>query len=247
MLKKRKKTNRSDVWDQEAMFGPSVTFAVSEAYKLLRANVMYSFSSQSGCRVIGVMSSVRGEGKSTTAANLAYTFAEAEKKTLLVEADLRLPTIAEKLGLNAAPGLSDMLVMYEKLGNVLQHCKYSRNMDIITAGRYTPNPSELLGSALMKELFDELKKYYDYIIVDLPPVTAVSDALVISKLLDGAVMVVRRNYVARKDLAEAIRQLKLVDVRILGFAYRGMLSDRAKKYKPARNYYKYGKRNYGSR
>lgn len=240
MLKKRKKLVKSDMWDQDLMFGPKVSFAVSEAYKLLRANVMYSFSSQNSCHVIGVMSSVRGEGKSTTAANLAYAFAEADKKTLLIEADLRLPTIAEKLDLNPMPGLTDMLVMYEKLGNVLQNSKYSTNMDIITAGRFTPNPSELLGSPLMNELFEELKKYYEYIIVDMPPVTAVSDALVISKLLDGAVMVVRRSYVTRKELAEAMRQLKMVDVRLLGFVYRGMSNEKSAKYAKARYYHKKG-------
>lgn len=230
MTKRRKTLMNNDPWDQDLMFGPKVNFAVSEAYKLLRANVMYSFSTHNNCHIIGVMSSVRGEGKSTTAANLAYAFAEADKKTLLIEADLRLPTIAEKLDLNSMPGLTDMLVMYEKLGNVLQRCKYSNNMDIITAGRFTPNPSELLGSPLMKELFDELRKHYEYIVIDLPPVTAVSDALVISKLLDGVVMVVRRNYVTRNELADAMRQLKLVGVRILGFAYRGMSSERGKAY-----------------
>ncbi len=240
MLKKKKKLVRNDVWDQDVMFGPRVSFAVSEAYKLLRANVMYSFSSENSCHIIGVMSSVRGEGKSTTAANLAYAFAEADKKTLLIEADLRLPTIAEKLDLNPMPGLTDMLVMYEKLGNVLQHSKYSTNMDIITAGRFTPNPSELLGSSLMKDLFEELKKYYEYIIVDMPPVTAVSDALVISKLLDGAVMVVRRSYVTRKELADAMRQLKMVGVRLLGFAYRGMSDDKGRKYAKSTYYYKKG-------
>lgn len=241
MFDKKKNQIGADNWNQDLMFGPKVNFAVSEAYKLLRANVMYSFSSQSNCRIIGVMSSVRGEGKSTTACNLAYAFAEADKRTLLIEADLRLPTIAEKLELNPMPGLTDMMVMYEKLGNVLQHCKYTKNMDIITAGRYTPNPSELLGSSLLKDLFDEMSKYYEYIVVDLPPVTAVSDALVISKLLDGVVMVVRNNYVTRKELAEAMRQLKMVGVRILGFAYRGGGLERVNKYNKAY----YSKKSYG--
>ncbi len=241
MLNKRKLPIRSDEWDPELMFGPNVNFAVSEAYKLLRTNVIYSFSSDSNCHVVGVMSSIRGEGKSTTACNLAYALSEADKRTLLIEADLRIPTIAEKLSLRADPGLTDMLVAHEKLGNVLQHSEYSEKMDIITAGCSTPNPSELLGSSLMNELLDELKKYYEYIVLDLPPVTAVSDALVVSKLLDGAVMVVRNNYVTRKELTDAMRQLKMVNVRILGFAYRGAVSsNRSKDYQ--KQYYASDKR-----
>lgn len=231
MINKRKLPLRSDVWDPELMFGPNVNFAVSEAYKLLRTNVIYSFPSDSSCHVVGVMSSIRGEGKSTTACNLAYALAEAEKRTLLIEADLRIPTIAEKLSLRTEPGLTDMLVAHEKLGNALQRCRYSKKFDIITAGCSTPNPSELLGSSLMVELLEELKKYYEFIVLDLPPVTAVSDALVVSKLLDGVIMVVRNNYVKRKELTEAMRQLKMVDVRILGFAYRGTTrTDRSKDY-----------------
>ena len=232
MKNKQKFLDHSDEWNQEMMFGPNVGFAVSESYKLLRANVMYSFSSESRCHVIGVMSSVRGEGKSTTACNLAYALMEAGRKTLLMEGDLRLPSIPKKLGLQQEPGLSELLVMNVRMGDVIQHCELAPKMDVITAGSPTPNPSELLGSNVFKEVMKELISHYEYIVIDLPPVTAVSDALVVSELLDGVVMVVRNNYVTRKDLAEAMRQLKLVDVRILGFAYRGTnQSSYAKKYK----------------
>ena len=238
MANKNKIQGKPDHWDQELMFGSSANFAVSEAYKLLRANVTYSFSSENKCHIIGIVSSVRGEGKSTTACNLAYAMTEAGKRTLLVEGDLRLPTIASKLDLKQAPGLTDLLVMNEKLGNVLQHSKYAPKLDIITAGGTTPNPSELLASTVMKAVMKELSKYYEYIVVDLPPVTAVSDALSISKLLDGVIMVVRGNYVTRRELAEAMRQLKLVNVRILGFAYRGVSEhERNKKYREYKKTY----------
>lgn len=238
MANRRKIQGSPDHWDQELMFGPSASFAVSEAYKLLRANVTYSFSSENKCHIIGIVSSVRGEGKSTTACNLAYAMTEAGKRTLLVEGDLRLPTISAKLELKQAPGLTDLLVMNEKLGNVLQHSKRAPKLDIITAGGTTPNPSELLGSTVMKAVMKELSKYYEYIIVDLPPVTAVSDALSISKLLDGVIMVVRGNYVTRRELAEAMRQLKLVNARILGFAYRGVSEhERNKKYREYKKTY----------
>lgn len=232
------KKRASEHLKRELIFGSDTNFAVSEAYKLLRANVTYSFSSESRCHVIGVVSSVRGEGKSTTACNLAYALMEAGKRTLLVEGDLRLPTITSKLDLGKGPGLTDLLVMNEKLGNVIQHCRYAPKLDIIAAGSPTPNPSELLGSAVMKTVMKELSKYYEYIVVDLPPITAVSDALAIAKLLDGVIMVVRSNFVTRKELAEAMRQLRLVNVRILGFAYRGMSeNDRSKKYREDKKHY----------
>lgn len=232
MSKDGRYQNRSDDWNQELMFGPKVNFAVAESYKLLRANVMYSFSSESKCHVVGIMSSVRGEGKSTTACNLAYAMAETGKKTLLIEGDLRLPSISEKLGLKRSPGLTDLLVTEEPTANVLQHCNLIPKLDIITAGSPTPNPAELLGSNVTKEVMRTLAKHYEYIVIDLPPIIAVSDALVISELLDGVIMVVRDNYATRKELAEAMRQLKMMGVRILGFAYRGVaLNERSKKYR----------------
>ncbi len=235
----KKNALRPNEWDQSTMFGSEVSFAVSEAYKLLRTNIMFSFSSESRCHVIGVMSSVRGEGKSTTACNLAYALTEAGKRTLLMEADLRLPSISEKLELKQVPGLTNLLVSNERPEALVQHCKAAPKMEIITAGSSTPNPSELLGSTRMKELVADLSKSYEFIVVDLPPVTAVSDALAISKLLDGVIMVVRSNLVTRKELAETMRQLKLVGVRILGFAYRNSGEGNESKY--AR---KYGRRYY---
>lgn len=237
---KKTETNRAAQWDPATMFGGQVSFAVSEAYKLLRTNIMFSFSSESCCHVVGVMSSTRGEGKSTTAANLAYALTEAGKRTLLLEADLRLPSLAEKLSLNRSPGLTDILVSGDRHGALIQHCTAEPRMDIITAGSPTPNPSELLGSPKMAELMATLSKAYEFIVVDLPPVTAVSDALAISKLLDGVVMVVRSQLVTRKELAETMRQLELVDVRLLGFVYRDSAESTELKYGK-----RYGKHYYG--
>ena len=212
--------NADDSLSQEALYGPNVSFAVSEAYKLLRTNVMYSFASESRCHIVGVVSSVRGEGKSTTACNLAYTLTEIGKRTLLIDCDLRLSSIAEKLGLKQEPGLTELLVMNEKLSSVMQHYAHAPDLSVITAGSPPPNPSELLGSNAFRDVLKELAENFDYIIIDLPPVIAVTDALVAAKLLDGVIVVVRNGQVTRKELAETMRQLKLVDVRVLGFAYR---------------------------
>lgn len=240
IFSKKKKKAQADVWNIRTMFGPNLNFAATEAYKLLRTNLMFSFSDEGRGHVIGVTSSVQGEGKSSTACNIAYVLAEAGAKVLLLEADLRRPTVASKLGLSRTPGLSNLLISKGGFRDVIQHCAIAPIADVITSGDVAPNPSELLGSARMERLLAELKQEYDYIVVDLPPVTVVSDTLAISKLLDGVVVVVCAGISEQKMLSEAMRQLNMVDVRILGFVYRE-LDDRKKRYgcRYSKKYYKY--------
>jgi len=219
-LFKKNKGLQNEEWDRDRMFGPNINFATSEAYKLLRTNIMYSFSTEDKCRVIGVTSSVRGEGKSTTACNISYSLAEAGKRVLLLEADLRLPSIADKLGLNKTPGLTNLLTT--RIGNseIIQHCDCCPDLDIITSGDIPPNPSELLSSSVMAALIEKVSGAYDYIIIDLPPVSVVADALVISKILDGIIMVVRSGAVEQRILNDSIRQIEFIKLRILGFVFR---------------------------
>lgn len=236
----RRTKNEAETWNIRTMFGPNLNFAATEAYKLLRTNIMFSFPGEDTCHVIGITSSVQGEGKSSTACNTAYALAEAGESVLLLEADLRRPTIASKLGLVRTPGLSNLLVSRSDYHEVVQHCPVSPGMHIITSGDIPPNPSELLGSNRMAQLIDRLREEYDYIIIDMPPVTAVSDAIVASKLLDGVVVVVRAGVADQQVLAEAMRQLRMVDVRILGFVYRDVDAS-GKKYgqRYRKKYYKY--------
>lgn len=216
----RKKKDNAEVWNARTMFGPNLSFAATEAYKLLRTNIMFSFSDEGKGYAIGISSSVQSEGKSSTACNTAYALAEMGKSVLLLEADLRRPTIASKLSLEKSPGLSNLLVTRCDYKEVLQQCSAYPGMHVITSGNIPPNPSELLSSNRMAKLMEQLKEDYDYIIFDLPPITAVSDALAVSKFLDGMIMVVRGGVSDQKMLAESLRQLKMVDVRILGFVYR---------------------------
>lgn len=211
--------NHTTADQRELLFGKNKSFAAAEAYKLLRTNVAFSFSAENECPVIGVTSSMRGEGKSTTSVNMSYTFAESGKRVLLVEGDMRLPSIPDKLGLNLSPGLSNLLVEKKMSESVVQHFGDMKTLDILTAGDVPPNPSELLGSQRMQELISTARTQYDYIILDLPPVTAVSDAVSISKLLDGILIVVRGNYAEKGAVKETLRQLGLVGVKVLGFVY----------------------------
>lgn len=237
---KRKGADKSEKWNIRTMYGPNLNFAATEAYKLLRTNIMFSFSEEGTGHVIGVTSSVQSEGKSSTSCNMAYALSEAGAKVLLLEGDLRKPSLASKLGLERTPGVTNLLVTKGDFREVIQHCPLTPTVDIITSGDIPPNPSELLGSSRMERLMEQLRKEYDYIVLDLPPVTVVSDTLSVSKLMDGVVMVVRSGVSDRQMLAEAVRQLNMVECRILGFVYREL--DEGKKkygYRYSKKYYKY--------
>lgn len=204
-----------------SMLGGQLSFAAAEAYKLLRTNLNFALPDEQQCRIVGVTSSVRGEGKSTTTMNLAYSIAETGKLVLVIEADMRLPTFSKRLGLNNAKGISNLLAGLCTGADVLQKSGLHRNLWVIPAGDIPPNPSELLGSEQMRITLEVLSKDFDYILLDLPPVTAVSDPLVVSKLVSGMVLVVRQNYSSRRFLTEAVRQLRFADAKLLGFVMTG--------------------------
>ena len=234
----RKTKNLEEKWNIKTMFGANLNFAATEAYKVLRTNLKFSFPDDGRGKVIGITSAVQSEGKSTTACNIAYVLAEEQEKVILLEADLRRPTIASKLGIARRPGLINMLVNRESGDEVVQTSPYAPNVAVISSGDVPPNPSELLGSDRMAEVLDDLRKKYRYIIVDLPPVTVVSDTLAMSKSLDGVVVVVREDVSDRKQLGEAMRQLKMAGVSVLGFVYRA--AEDSNKHYGGSKYKRYG-------
>ena len=188
-----------------------------EAYNLLRTNISFAFPDVEGGKVVGVCSSCPQEGKSTTSINLAYSLAEGGNKVLLIDADMRRPSVYSTLEIPMEPGLSETLSghEYNKLHKSVRHEK----LDVLASGHIPPNPSELIGSQRMATYLEECKAAYDYIIVDLPPVLSVSDPVAVSKYLDGIIIVVRHGKARRRDIVETIRQLEYVGVRILGFVY----------------------------
>lgn len=216
--------------------GPGLSFEASEAYKLLRTNLAFSFPESGKSKVIGITSALRSEAKTTTSMNLAYSLAETGKRVLLMEGDMRLPVISKRLKLRKAPGLSNLLAGQSTGNEVLQSSGLLNNLKVITAGTIPPNPAELLDSDPMEVTISTMRDYFDYVIVDLPPVMAVSDALVVSKYLDGIVVVVRQNVCDKKSLAETVRQLRFSQAKLLGFVMSG--SDTKQK--------KYRKKYYGS-
>ena len=237
MAKKRK-----SYYTKNEVTANGISFAAKEAYNLLRTNLFFSFSDDAKCHVIGVTSTIPSEGKSLTAANTAMAMAEAGKRVLLIDSDMRLPTIHKKLGFKAAPGLSNLLVGMNDVEKAIYRLE-DKGFDVMPAGNTPPNPTELLGSARMEKLLNGLSAHYDYIIIDLPPVTIVSDALVCSKYLSGIVFVVRGGRATTAELGEAIRQLEFANVKILGFVYNSAEGSKSNSYskKYSKNYSRYSK------
>lgn len=221
--------NRTNLSIEETRktLGSNLNFAAAEAYKLLRTNLEFSLPAGNGCKVIGVTSALRGEGKSTTSMNMAYTIAQTGKRVLLIEADLRLPTVAKRLKIHSKPGLTNLLVGQCSGNDVLQKSGLNPNLWVVTAGDIPPNPAELLGSEPMGVTIKAMAGVFDVIVVDLPPVTAVTDAAIVSKQLDGMIIVVRQNYCDRASVDAVVRQLRFVDAKILGFVMTG--ADTSKK------------------
>lgn len=197
--------------------GKDLDFASAEAYKLLRTNLSFSLPDKTSGKVIGITSSCPQEGKSTTSVNLSYTLAEAGHKVLLIDADMRRPSVSKMLNQPSSPGLSNMLT--EESENIIRHGVLVENLSILFSGDIPPNPSELISSDKMARCIEAFAKEYDYIIVDLPPVIAVSDPLAMSKNIDGMVVVVRHGHTRKSEIIETMRQLELVGANVLGFVY----------------------------
>lgn len=204
------------------IIGPNISFAASEAYKLLRTKLQFSFTDENNSRVIGVSSALSREGKSLTSVNLAYTLSQLGKKVLLVDCDMRRPTIAEKLGIQKKPGLSSYLTRQCHLNELLQPCGIkddSKAFYVITAGETPPNPIELLSSERMKMSLKAMRETFDYVILDLPPVGEVSDALTVAKETDGMLLVTRQNVCNRYAFTSAVHEFEFMNAKILGIVF----------------------------
>lgn len=207
---------------QTVFVGSDISFAAAEAYKLLRTKLQFSFADDNDCRIIGVSSALSGEGKSLSAINLAHTLSQLDKRILLIDCDMRRPSLSTKLPIAKIPGLSNYLSGQCSLDELFQFCGIKNEEEaftVIAAGRNPPNPVELLTSAKMGNMLKMLRRAYDYIILDLPPVGEVSDALAVAKYTDGMLLVARQNYGNRVEFSAAVRQFEFIDSRILGVVY----------------------------
>jgi len=187
----------------------------AEAFRVLRTNLQF-VDAAAHPRTIVVTSSLAGEGKSTMAANLALTMAQAGSRVCLIEADLRRRSkVLEYMGLEGGVGLTDALTGRTDVIDVIQPYG-GTNLWVLGAGPIPPNPSELLGSTAMRSLLGHLSSRFDYVVIDAPPAPPVTDAVVISKLVDGAIVVAGSGIVERDQLALTLESLESVNGHVLG-------------------------------
>lgn len=237
MKKSKSSASTKKVFDsRRLLLSDESPFSVQEAYKTLRTNVAFSLPG-SDCKCIGVVSANRGDGKSSVSTNLAISLAQINKKVVLVDCDMRLPTVASKLGIQSTPGLSNYLsgdcfeipVVHDR----------PRNIDVIPSGNIPPDSTTLINSKEMTQLVETLKQGYDYLIFDFPPITIVSDAVMMSDIIDGYLVVVRHNVSEYQMISETVRQMRFADARIIGFVYNAAAENKKyyKKSKYSYNYY----------
>jgi polysaccharide biosynthesis transport protein len=191
----------------------------AESFRQLRTNLQFveigGDRRHARAQVVATTSSVAGEGKSTVATNLALALAETGARVLLVDADLRRPTVADVLGLEAGAGLTTVLLGQATTEEVLQEWG-TAGLQVLTSGPLPPNPSELLGSAAMQALVDRWRDDYDHVVLDVPPLLPVADAAILARVADGTAVVVGAGTVRRPQLSAALQSLANVGARVLG-------------------------------
>lgn len=212
---------------------------LAESYRHLRTNVLYA-RPDDPVKTIVITSAIPKEGKSTTAANLAVTFAQDEKRVLLVDADMRRPSIYWFFGLEERPGLTDIVFGKETIDSVA-HTNVLPNLDVICCGRIPPNPAEILGSKKMKEFIAHVRKDYDVVIFDSPPLLAVTDAAIMSAAADAVLLVVSSGTTRHGEIERASEVLAGVRAQFLGV----VLNNLDVRHAYGRHYYAIGYGYYG--
>lgn len=186
----------------------------AEAFRTLRTNLQF-LDIEPGARSFVVTSSVPGEGKSTTSANLAIALADSGARVVIIDADLRRPKLADYMGLEGAVGLTDVLIQRASLSDVLQPWG-RRGLNVLPAGSVPPNPSELLGSRAMQSLVHALEQEFDVVLIDMPPLLPVTDAALVSKMTKGALVVAAAGKTDRAELQGALAALENVGAKVSG-------------------------------
>jgi protein-tyrosine kinase len=214
------------------------TSPLSEAYRTLRTNIQFS-GVDHHIQTVMVASAQSGDGKTTTISNLAITYAQEGKKTLIIDADLRKPSLHHMFMLSNRIGLTNVL-LNEQAWSTAVRTSHIPNLSVMPAGAIPPNPSEILSSQRMKALLQELREHFDMILFDTPPILAVTDGLIISSMCDGVVMVVKSGR-TKQGMARRLQQnLDHAKARVLGVVLNNVKRKSGEGY-----YYRYYKYGYG--
>lgn len=232
-FKRYRKDNDSN---PKAVISEKSKFAIVEAYKTARTNIMFSLSA-SEKKCFAVTSFSKGDGKSTASTNLAISFSKLNKKVILIDCDLRRPNIHNILKLENSKGLSDVIGKMSTFDEAVVK-NVIPSLDILTSGTIPPNPSELIGSPAFEELIKQIENDYDYIIFDTPPIGIVADSLMLKNLVVGYLVVIRERSTTHGDVEKLMENFKLADAKILGFLKVGCNPKERKSYKKG-YYYQY--------
>ncbi|MCR5165778.1 MAG: CpsD/CapB family tyrosine-protein kinase [Oscillospiraceae bacterium] len=243
-MAKSKAEKSSSTARREFVLSETTPFAIKEAYKTARTNLVFSLAS-SDAKIVVVSSCAPSEGKSTNCLNLAIAMAETGASVLLIDSDLRKPVQHTMLLLENKTGLSTLLAgISDDFSEIVNKDVYPK-LDVLTSGSIPPNPAELIQSARMDKLLENVGKHYDYIFIDTPPVNVVTDALLYSGRVSGIVFIVRENHTTHVEINEAMKKASMTNAKILGFLKVGcsagekMGTGYKYKYKYKYNYYKY--------
>ena len=210
----------------------------AESYRRIKTSLEFA-NVDKHPQVVQVCSATQGEGKSVTVLNIAATYAEDSKKVIVVDLDFRRPKLHRSFRIENKNGITDVLAGNVKLEDAIKHG--NNGIDCLNRGTKVPYPTAILGSENMAKVFDTLRKQYEYIIVDCPPILAVSDAAIISKLCDGCVFVISQTKTERAAARESIKILRDNNVNILGAVFTN-ISARSSYYYSSK--YKYYYQNY---
>lgn len=205
---------------------------IAEAYRGIRTSIEFS-NLDKNLQVITVTSSMQNEGKSTVLANLAVSFANLDKKVLIMEGDLRNPSVHRMFNISNIKGLTDILLQNKVFADCV-HCTDVKNLHVLTCGAIPPNPSEMLSSKKIRDFIESLREYYDYVFIDAPPIGIVTDAGIISTYTDGCIFVVGAGEADIEMAKVSKERLEKVGANILGVVLNKFESSGASGYY---NYY----------
>ncbi len=220
LFRKKDQTQHRSASDFKLALGEDVPFYYIEAFKSLRTNLNFIAATEKLNTFI-LTSAIPEEGKSNTAINLAITLAEDGKRVVIVDCDLRKPSLNRYLKLgHSFKGVTDVLTGSAQVEEALIQFE-DLGIYVMTAGAVPPNPSEMLSAKPMEELVETLKSSFDYVILDTPPASVVTDAAILGRYADGAILCVRSNFAPKETVQLAKERLTAVGVRILGVVLTG--------------------------
>lgn len=201
--------------DNRFLINNFMNFSLTEAYNTARTNIMFSLATKKK-KTVAFTSYSPADGKSSTAVNMALTFAKTQAKVLLIDADMRKPSVQTLLKVKNSHGLSTLISGLCSVDSAVNR-NVEENLDVICAGPIPPNPAELLASPYMAELLTRFQSEYDFIFIDTPPVSMVSDALLLNNLISGIVLVVRENGTKHPEIESSLNSIRLANGKVLGF------------------------------